>query len=283
MTWVKLDDTFYDNPTNRALGPAGRDLFIAGLAYCAKGLTDGVIPKDDLALVLAQAQAKRTIVAKLVKAGRWIDRGDHYEVDQYLTYQPSKAKVLADRERDAAKKRRQRGAANRGDEGRYVPQGTAGGDTPQGLPEVRPSVPDPTRPLEVLPPAAASPLPADWRQQLVIEACRAVAEERATLRGDVGQGWIVATARGLATDHHQALHRHLTEHPAATVTELVDVIDGVAKPPARPEPVNPSSRLRPVHEVVAPPLTPEEREAARAAVAHRPRLFARTPEGDDAA
>lgn len=110
MPWVRIDDTFMDNPVNRSLGPAGRDLFLAGLCYCAKGLTDGRIPKADLPLILAQAQAKRATVGKLTEAGRWTDEGDHYQVDAYLTYQPSKAKVQADREAATRRQARHRHA-----------------------------------------------------------------------------------------------------------------------------------------------------------------------------
>lgn len=106
MPWVKIDDGFFDNATNRRLGAAGRDLFIAGLAYCAKGLTDGRIDKADVQLVLALAQARKATVAKLVESGRWVEHADHYEVAEYLAYQPSKAQVLA--EREAAKERQRR-------------------------------------------------------------------------------------------------------------------------------------------------------------------------------
>lgn len=108
MTWVRIDDGFFDNPTNRALGPAGRDLFVAGLTYCAKGLTDGRIAKTDIPLVLAQAQAGKATVRKLTDAGRWIDHGDHYEVSEYLTYNPSRAKVLTDRQAAAERQRSHR-------------------------------------------------------------------------------------------------------------------------------------------------------------------------------
>lgn len=116
MTWVRLDDQFYDNPRNRALGPSGRDLFVAGLCYCNKGLTDGTIAKADLPLLLAQAQAKRSTVQVLVDAGRWVEHDDHYQVDNYLKFQPSRAKVLADRAAAAerALRSRARAAARKG-------------------------------------------------------------------------------------------------------------------------------------------------------------------------
>jgi hypothetical protein len=108
MTWVKLDDGFFDNGTNRRLGADGRDLFVAGLCFCAKGLTDGRIPKADLGLVLASAQAKQRTVKRLVDAGRWVDGGDHFEVVDYLRYQPSREKVLADRAAAASRQKSRR-------------------------------------------------------------------------------------------------------------------------------------------------------------------------------
>jgi hypothetical protein len=132
MPWVKIDDGFFDNPTNRDLGSAGRDLFLAGLCYCAKGLTDGHISRRDLPLILAQAQVRKSTVTKLIEAGRWIDRGDHLEVAEYLTYQPSRARVEADRE---AAKERQRRARTR-----------SHAVTPTVTNGVTHAPPDPTRP-----------------------------------------------------------------------------------------------------------------------------------------
>ena len=115
MPWVRIDDVFYDNVGNRALGPAGRDLFVAGLCYCAKGLTDGRIPKVDLPLILAQAQARKVTVAKLIDAGRWVDHGDWLEVVAYLNYQQSRAKVTADRAAAAERQRRAREKSSHAD------------------------------------------------------------------------------------------------------------------------------------------------------------------------
>lgn len=155
MTWVKIDDKFYDNPTNRELGAAGRDLFVAGLCYCAKGLTDGTIPKVDVPLLLAQAQAKRATVTRLVDAGRWLDLGDRYQVAEYLEYQLSKERVLADRERARKKKQRQRAGLDDEDDDPFEPvppgsppgdiPGDTQGDAPGGVP-VLPSRPVPSTP-----------------------------------------------------------------------------------------------------------------------------------------
>lgn len=154
MPWVKIDDGFYDNPTNRQLGPA-REVFIAGLCYCAKGLTDGRIAKSDVPLILAQAQAKPSMVKRLVDAGRWIDRGDWYEVDAYLDYQLSRERVLADRAADRERKRRQR------ERGSFKSPNGSHGVTPPVTPGRSHTLPDPTRPPTYLHPVVSPGTPAD--------------------------------------------------------------------------------------------------------------------------
>lgn len=139
MPWVKIDDGFYDNTKNRNLGAPGRDLFIAGLCYCAKGLTDGVIPKADLPLILAQSQAKKALVSRLIAAGRWAEHEDHFEVVGYLDYQLSRDRVEADRE---AARARQRKARAKGSFGHGGSHGVTDGVTNA----VSHSLPDPTRP-----------------------------------------------------------------------------------------------------------------------------------------
>lgn len=113
-----------------------------------------------------------------------------------------------------------------------------------------PTRPDPTRPSDVDTPAAANGTTPARRQRLIDEACRELANERAQARDDVGPGWAPACARGLAKDHHQALHAHLAAHPDATASDLVDLMDD-PRPTRRPEPPNPSSQLRPVADVLA--------------------------------
>lgn len=122
MTWVKIDDGFYDNVTNRALGAAGRDLYIAGLCFCSKGLTDGRIPKTDVPLLLAQAQAKPAAVRKLVDAGRWTDDGDSYQVVAYLEYNPSRQRTEEQRA-DVARKKSE--AGKKGAQARWHRNGSA--------------------------------------------------------------------------------------------------------------------------------------------------------------
>lgn len=102
MTWVKLDDQFAFHPKAASAGPEAMWLYVAGLCWCSQHLTDGRIPKATVPILAA---VKRTTAAKLVEVGLWDDHGDAYEVHDYLEFQPSKAKVEADRE--AARKRQE--------------------------------------------------------------------------------------------------------------------------------------------------------------------------------
>lgn len=103
MTWVKLDDQFFRKPKARQVGLPGRALFLAGLCYCAGNLTDGVIPKSSLPVLLAEAEVTRGVVQRLVAVGWWEDRGDHYLVPDFLEFNMSRADVEG--RRDAAQAR----------------------------------------------------------------------------------------------------------------------------------------------------------------------------------
>ena len=45
MPWVRIDDGYADHPKMAAVGPLGQALWLAGLAYCNRYLTDGFIPR----------------------------------------------------------------------------------------------------------------------------------------------------------------------------------------------------------------------------------------------
>lgn len=119
VSWVKLDDQFFSHPKARESGRDGALLFLAGLTYCARHLTDGRIPKSAVPIIAAEAWAKPAAARKLVEVGLWHDKGDHYEAHDYLDRNPTRAKVLSDRE--AARER----AANGGRTSRKVPPNSA--------------------------------------------------------------------------------------------------------------------------------------------------------------
>lgn len=44
MPWVRIDDHFDEHPKMSRVGPLGWGVWLAGLAYCNRNLTDGFIP-----------------------------------------------------------------------------------------------------------------------------------------------------------------------------------------------------------------------------------------------
>lgn len=137
MSWAKLDDCFADHPKFAGLSLAAVGLWACGLAYCSRHLTDGEISKKMLHRISPEA-APAASAAELVAAGIWHDVGDRYEVHDYLKYNPSRAKVLAQREADAERKRPKQAA-------HHVPPS---GWKPAGLlPEVSANPSLPSRPV----------------------------------------------------------------------------------------------------------------------------------------
>jgi hypothetical protein len=123
MTWARIDDCILDNGKIIAAGPLGFALHVAAITWCARNLTDGLIPKRRVSQLLdlgslqvseatrvrvAYAVTAGDVAAELSRIGLWHDRGEQWELHDYLTYNPSRAKVLADREKGRVKKARQR-------------------------------------------------------------------------------------------------------------------------------------------------------------------------------
>lgn len=149
MTWVRIDDRYSEHPKLSRIGPLGVALWLAGLAYCNRNLTDGFIPwgvsrslvsweflddpDDDggerIVTVSATSGMRgfdveaEYVVGLLCRAGVWDDAPGGYRVHDFKQYQPSKADVMDQRERqrdqraDAGRSRARQ--AERGDGGRF--------------------------------------------------------------------------------------------------------------------------------------------------------------------
>lgn len=153
MTWFKADDGFYDHPKVLGLSMAARGLWITAGTWCAKHLTDGVIPARQVrALGGTPAQTRA-----LIQHGLWFESEDDSGAKSYAFHgwndmQPSRKEILESREREREKKREWRKRKDR-EQGKRenVPGGQDGGQD-GGLPGVvpaprpDPSRPDPTRP-----------------------------------------------------------------------------------------------------------------------------------------
>lgn len=80
MSWVYLDDAFYDHPKILAAGPAAVGLWAITLGWTNRNLTAGVIPKA-VAGRLVPSGAKLARV--LVNVGLWEVNGDNFVVHDY--------------------------------------------------------------------------------------------------------------------------------------------------------------------------------------------------------
>lgn len=118
MAWVRLDDSFAQHPKVMAAGPLALAMQVAGLCYCNRNLTDGFIPwavartllswemlgPDQERYRISVTDDTHTeeidsdyVIKRLVETGLWEEVPGGYQIHDYLQYQPSKAKVMAER------------------------------------------------------------------------------------------------------------------------------------------------------------------------------------------
>jgi hypothetical protein len=142
MPWFKVDDTAHAHPKMRRAGKSAIGLWVMCGSYAAAYLTDGVVPAE------TAAEGTPTQIAKLLKAGLWHEHGHgcarcaqpmpgDFVMHDYLRYNPSRVRVLAEREREAEKKRNQR--AGGGPDGTPPPRnGNPNGSVFAGKTEEKP-------------------------------------------------------------------------------------------------------------------------------------------------
>jgi hypothetical protein len=130
VAWIKVDDHFDEHPKLAAVGPVGWGVWLAGLAYCNRNLTDGFIPRavadsiggrwrvyvpteDGREQVWTISRSSGMhgedmdtawVADLLVQNGLWEEVEGGYRVHDYLDYQPSRAEVMASREADRKRK-----------------------------------------------------------------------------------------------------------------------------------------------------------------------------------
>lgn len=149
MSWAKLDDQFPDHPKIEAAGPEAAWLYVCGICYCARYLTDGEIPKTRVPRLSALKSAEKH-AKKLVAVGLWIDAGTSYLVHDYLDYNPPRDEVEFRREQVSRKRSEagRRGAAARWGDGKNGKRdGKPDGSLPHPLPETvdgKPMAPSPS-------------------------------------------------------------------------------------------------------------------------------------------
>jgi hypothetical protein len=118
MPWARLDDRINNDAKLLALSDAAHRMWTCGLAYCSFNLTDGFIPEHAIHAFGVRAPNKTKVAAELCtpsvqgKRALWSKVEDGYRFNDYLDWNDSREKVLA--ERELAKKRLERFQGKRG-------------------------------------------------------------------------------------------------------------------------------------------------------------------------
>lgn len=118
MSYLNVDDGIMEHPKIAPLSAHAKLLHFAGLVYCARNLTDGLIEGKAVKTVVIQADAQRRHLLELSTAGVWIQTPTGYRIHDYLDHNKSKEKILAERKAKADRQARWRD--NRNNNGQYV-------------------------------------------------------------------------------------------------------------------------------------------------------------------
>ena len=100
MPWVKIDDQFADHPKIMQAGPLAAWIYVCGLCYSARYLTDGFIP-DGQVRKLADVDDVTPLVTRLVDVGLWDVSPGGYQIHDYLDYNPTGEQIKEERKASA--------------------------------------------------------------------------------------------------------------------------------------------------------------------------------------
>lgn len=101
MTWVKIDDKLTTHPKWLSLSLEAKSLWFHAAVWCGAHNNDGALPEHAMALIAFSGSVPSRDVAPavdlLVKAKLWRRvpkaKGGGWEINDWLTYQPSKQQV----------------------------------------------------------------------------------------------------------------------------------------------------------------------------------------------
>ena len=101
MSWLRIDDNFVEHPKVLDLSDRAFRLHMAGLCFCARNLTDGVLVARAVKTVCAITGANRRHLVELRDVGLWDERADGYAIRDYLDYNFDRESIKALREKRA--------------------------------------------------------------------------------------------------------------------------------------------------------------------------------------
>lgn len=125
MPWVRFDDQFPIHRKVDGLSDAAYRLHTSAIFWSARNLTDGFVSEDDLDGVTARVRTPARFASECVKRDTWHEAGTAcpslkcppapdgetgWVIHDYWAYQPTKAQVLADREKAAGRQAKWREA-----------------------------------------------------------------------------------------------------------------------------------------------------------------------------
>lgn len=105
MAWVKFDDQYADHSKIAGLSDAAFRLHTAGILYCGRRLTDGVIAADDVPRLVRKF--RRKALEELLTTGDpplWTHALDSYVIHDYLDWNDPADVVRTRREATARRK-----------------------------------------------------------------------------------------------------------------------------------------------------------------------------------
>ncbi|MGH3587935.1 MAG: hypothetical protein ACRDQ0_16620, partial [Pseudonocardia sp.] len=132
MPWVRFDDQYPINRKVARLSDAAYRLHDSAIFWCARNLTDGAVPEEDLEDVCARVRTPGRFAAEIVGRGLWHEIGYQCDSEEcpahpdntpadvrsglvkgwlihdYLEFQPSKEQVIKDRKGNAARQKKWR-------------------------------------------------------------------------------------------------------------------------------------------------------------------------------
>lgn len=146
MPWAKLDDGFTDHPKIIDAGPLAGWLYVCGLTYSARLLTDGFIPQGQVRK-LADVDNAMDLAARLLEVGLWERTDGGFRIHDYLEYNPSAAHIKEERKaaQERMRKVRSREVQANNEDVRLNNERSS----PAGSPEVHQPRPVPSRPTPV--------------------------------------------------------------------------------------------------------------------------------------
>jgi hypothetical protein len=112
VPWANLDDQYAEHPNNWILSDAAFRLHTAAICYANKHKTDGRVVVSKVPTLVPKF--KRAALVELLDRGHWIDKGEEYEIRDFLDWNRSRAQIEAESERKSQAGRK--GARKRWDQ-----------------------------------------------------------------------------------------------------------------------------------------------------------------------